>query len=84
MSDLQNKLAAGVRAVREDQDKPKTEQPKATTAPAKPVPASKPQGNAATAGKPAAKPASKPATTKKPATDEAPARLILSRRVWPD
>ena len=69
MSDIQSKLAAGVRAVREDQEKPQTP-PRQE----KQVPASKPKSSS-TSTKPAAS---------RPSTDDTPTGLLPSRRVWPD
>jgi hypothetical protein len=66
MSDIQNKLAAGVRAAREDQNNPQT-----TASPEKPAQPSKPKASPAP---------SKPKAT----SDDAPARPLSSRRVWPD
>ncbi|MFU8837221.1 MAG: histone H1 protein [Thiohalomonadaceae bacterium] len=69
MSDIQSKLAAGVRAVREDQNNPQ-----AAASPEKPAQPSKPK----------ATPAPTKASNTKPASDEAPSRPLLGRRVWPD
>ena len=78
MSDIQSKLAAGIREAKKQQNEPqaaKAETPKAAAAkaPAKP--------KAAPARKPAAKPAA--AQTEK-ATGDDPWGNLHPERVWPD
>ncbi|WP_018953992.1 hypothetical protein [Thioalkalivibrio sulfidiphilus] len=81
MSDIQSKLAAGIREAKKQQDEPQAAKAETAKTPAPKAPVAKAPAKAAPARKPAAKPAV--AQTEK-ATGDDPWGNLHPERVWPD